>query len=215
MSYEHFIEQIQERSGFAGPAEAARAVDATLSALRERLVDDEAGALAQALPEPMAQILRRGAYDCDFGLDELYRRAGEREGVPLGFATEHTQVVCQVLAETIGAELLRRLQQHLPGDLAALLTSRPPLAEPPEPERRPREIAPGAGATLAEGRPGSRHPLSEAHPDKAQQHSVARSADPHGDTKLSSSRGLTQERLEETLAGGHPGSARPLHSAKR
>jgi hypothetical protein len=62
--------------------------------------------------------------------------------------------------------------------------------------------------TLSEGKPGSRHPLSEARLDRAQSNSVARADEPHADTKLSSARGLTQERLHETLAVGRPGPKR-------
>ncbi|HLM72216.1 MAG TPA: hypothetical protein VK459_05985 [Polyangiaceae bacterium] len=57
---------------------------------------------------------------------------------------------------------------------------------------------------------GSGHPLSEARFEPAHTHSVARSDNPHEDTKLSSSRGLTQERLEDTLAEGKPGSDKPI-----
>lgn len=58
------------------------------------------------------------------------------------------------------------------------------------------------GHTLADGKPGSRHPLSEANPSHGQSHSVAESANPHADTKLSSSKGTTQEREKEDLAEG-------------
>lgn len=60
------------------------------------------------------------------------------------------------------------------------------------------------GNNLASGRPGSRHPLSEAKPNGGQSNSVVESTNPHGDTKLSSSKGLTQEREKEDLAEGQP-----------
>ena len=82
----------------------------------------------------------------------------------------------------------------------------PPAVEPaPIPAVRAREQT-----TLAAARPGSHHPLSEARPDRAHRESVARADNPHGDTKLSSSPGLTQEREDDSLARGHPGSHRPL-----
>lgn len=62
---------------------------------------------------------------------------------------------------------------------------------------------PGGTRTLSEGRPGSRHPISEARPTQRQQHSVE-DDNPHGDTKVSSATGLTQEREHETLAEGEP-----------
>jgi hypothetical protein len=45
-------------------------------------------------------------------------------------------------------------------------------------------------------------------------HSVAANDNPHGETKLSSSRGTTQEREHETLAEGHPGAKHPLSDAQ-
>lgn len=56
--------------------------------------------------------------------------------------------------------------------------------------------------TLASGKPGSKHPLSGAKPDRAQSNSVARSRNPHEETKLSSTKGTTQEREKEDLAEG-------------
>jgi hypothetical protein len=88
--------------------------------------------------------------------------------------------------------------------MSALLTPREPAGE-----FEYVHLEPGRG-TLAEGRPGSHHPLSEARPERAHSHSVVRADNPHGDTKLSSAVGFTQEREQETLAAGHPGSDRPL-----
>ncbi len=79
---------------------------------------------------------------------------------------------------------------------------------------KPRGFMAASRGTLAEGRPGSAHPLSEARPERAQSQSVARADNPHGDTKLSSATGLTQEREGETLATGHLGSNRPLSERK-
>ncbi|MBX3231426.1 MAG: hypothetical protein KIT84_10810 [Labilithrix sp.] len=71
----------------------------------------------------------------------------------------------------------------------------------------------GRGHTLATGRPGSRHPISEARHAGAHAESVVRSDNPHGDMKLSSARGTTQEREHEDLAEGKPGADRNLADA--
>ncbi|MCC6557144.1 MAG: DUF2267 domain-containing protein [Polyangiaceae bacterium] len=215
MDYEQFLEEVARRGGFGARGEVERAIEATTRALRARLVDDEAEALARGLPEEAARALREGAYEGDFGVDELYRRVGEAEGVARGFGAEHAQAVCEVIAEALDGGTLERLRRHLAGELAALFQAREPAGEPPAPERLGFEEAPGQGTTLASGRPGSGHPLSEAHPERAHEHSVAREENPHGDTKLSSSPGLTQERLGETLATGKPGPTRPVSGAKR
>jgi hypothetical protein len=99
---------------------------------------------------------------------------------------------------------VHRVREALPEPMSVLFTPREPVEDFTyvhlDPGRR----------TLAEGRPGSPHPLSEARPERAHSHSVARTDNPHGDTKLSSASGLTQEREQETLAAGHPGPDRPL-----
>lgn len=214
MRYEEIVERVRDRGGFEDEAEAARAIAATLATLRQRLVDDEAEAVARALPDVFAEILRRGAYEGDFDADELIRRVQAREAVPRAFAREHAQVVCQALADAMRGDALDRLLKHLPAELAELFAPRPQSTPPAAPERHDA-TPPGSGATLATGRPGSKRPLSEARPDRAHPGSVARSDAPHADTKLSSAGGLTQERLGETLATGKPGSTRPVHSTKR
>jgi hypothetical protein len=52
-------------------------------------------------------------------------------------------------------------------------------------------------------------PLSDAYPPgTGHRESIATSDDPRGETKLASSRGLTQERDERILADGKPGADR-------
>lgn len=81
----------------------------------------------------------------------------------------------------------------------------------PSPDERPAE--PPSGRTLADGRPGHRHPISEADARRPQAGSVADQT-AHADSKLSSSRGISTERHGESLADGHPGSDNPISKAK-
>lgn len=206
MTYEQFLEKVMSRAGFERTEEADKAARATLQTLAERLVEDEKSPLAAELPEPLAQLLSAGAYEGDFDITELYERVRRREGSAIGFAVEHTQAVCEALAGALPEPVLVRLRKHLPEPMAELFAERaiPPAPPPPVHARS------GSETSLSEGRLGSRHPLSEARVEPAHTHSVARSDNPHEDTKLSSSRGLTQERLEDTLAEGKPGSEKPI-----
>ncbi len=126
----------------------------------------------------------------------------------MGRAREEAIVVCRVVAEAVGEDIARRVRLELPDEIGELFTIPEPIAKPErvhlDPERR----------TLAEGHGGGTRPLYAARPDHAHTQSVARSDNPHGDTKLSSATGLTQEREEETLAQGRPGSETPLSEAK-
>jgi uncharacterized protein (DUF2267 family) len=203
MTHDEFLSRVAEHAGFSDPEAAASTVHSVLGVVGERLRRADVEALGEDLPDRLTEALRGAVHGQDFDLAELHARVARREQVRPGFAVEHTGVVCQVLAESLSPALLHRLRDALPEPMGALFTPRE-SAEPFEyvhldPSRR----------TLAEGRPGSRHPLSEAHPERAHSHSVARDSNPHEDTKLSSSAGLTQEREHETLATGHPRVWRP------
>lgn len=204
MTREELLSHVAERGGLPGVEAAERVVRAVLEVLCERLSWPVIQALADDLPTPLTASLRDVSPHQVFNLAELHARVAERTQVRLGLAVEQTGVICQVLAEALSPGVLHRLREALPEPMSALLTPREP-DEPFEhvhldPSRR----------TLAEGRPGSHHPLSEARPERAHTHSVLRADNPHEDSKLSSSTGFTQEREQDTLAAGHPGSSRPL-----
>lgn len=202
-----FVARVRELGGFAGRAEAMRAIRATVMAIGERLRDDERAAFERNLPPSTFAALERVAYLGDFDRDELYARVARHEAVSPGFALEHAQIVCRALAEALPEGALVHLRKELGTTIASLL-------EVPEPiETLPRSAS-TAGSTLASGREGSRHPLSESRLDRAQSSSVARADDPHEATKLSTARGLTQERHDSTLASGHPGARRSLADTK-
>lgn len=197
MQYQDFIRELMKRGGLSRE-EAELAADATLETVGERLEPIEVSMLAPVLPAPLAEALQRRPYDGEFRSGEFFARVERREGVPLGFAIEHATAVCQILSSFLPEPLLLRLRAYLPEALSRLFT---PISEPPPLEA---SHASGARNTLSEGRPGSEHPLSEAHPGLAQRGSVVREENPHQDTKLSSSRGFVQEREDETLASAKP-----------
>ena len=202
-----FVARVRELGGFAGRAEAMRAIRATVMAIGERLHDDERAALGRDLPESTLHALERVAYAGDFDLDELYARVARHERVSTGFAVEHAQIVCRAIAEGLSEGALTHLRKVLGPSVASLL-------EVPEPiETLPRSAG-AAGSTLASGREGSRHPISESRLDRAHSSSVARADDPPEATKLSTARGLTQERHDSTLASGHPGARRSIADTK-
>ena len=212
MEYAEFIDRVGFLAGLVEREEVERAVAAALGALGERLGEDELHALGTQLPTPLVGMLRRGEHGGALDLADFYARVGRREGVGPGFAREHAQVVCRVLGEAMSDDARSIMEAHFPALHAELFAPRPRPGDPPPHVHRAQ---PSVGATLATGRPGSHHPLSEARPEPAHSHSVARSAHPHEDTKLSTSRGSTQERLGETLAEGRPGPSRPLSEEDR
>lgn len=207
IDYEKFVGTVAERGGL-GRDEAAHAAEVTLRVLGERLPEIAVRAVAFELPEPLAVALRSSEHTASYDLAAFYARVGLREGVKPGFAVEHTQAVCSALGELLGAEARAHIEKHLPEPFAELFAPRQSVA----PATQHSRIT--VAMTLSEGRPGSGHPLSEARRERMQRDSVAARANPHGETKLSSARGLTQEREHETLATGHAGSSRPLSGGK-
>jgi uncharacterized protein (DUF2267 family) len=200
MTSEELIEEIAARAGLSG-AEAGCVLDAVFETLGERLGRPEVEAIADRMPAEAARMLRDTRYDRAFSLDELYRRVAEREGVALGFAVEHTACVCSLVATRLDDATLARLGRALPDKIAALFTARAPTEKP---------LPSAHGHTLADGRPGSHQPLNEAR-TRGQRDSVVETNNPHGDTKLSSSSGLTQEREHESIATGTAGSTTPVN----
>jgi uncharacterized protein (DUF2267 family) len=128
-------------------------------------------------------------------------------GVSLGQARELIASVCRVLVEELSSEAVDALRVGVPTALAALLVE--PVSDAPT----PRPVLDPRRDTLADARPGSRQPMSEAPGRGAQRGSIA-DANPHAATKLSSTAGASQDRHRETLAEGRPGARIPLSSGR-
>ncbi len=176
MDHEQLIEEVRSRMGGGDDQTVARAIDATLEALSLRLICADAERVARALPLRFAAVLRGGMRDPAMDLAAFYQRVAEREGVQPGAAMEHAQAVCAALMQLLDHQARAQLRIHLwPELLVGSVGDR--YAE----RHRPR------GRTLATGRPGPRHPISESPPpDRAHRESVVRSDNPHGERKLSS-----------------------------
>jgi uncharacterized protein (DUF2267 family) len=167
MNEDTLLERLVELAPFADQAEARRAFDATLQAMRRGLNDDEADWLAVALGPALSGPLLRERHAGELSIDELYRWTKRYSKTRKSVAVEQAQLVCRALTELLQPPELERLKRHLP-QVASLFTI-PPAADPPSAPRQRRPEP--RDHTLAGGRPGSSHPLSEAGP---------RSLAPHG-----------------------------------
>jgi len=200
------LRRLRELGPFSDDAEALRALRATLETLGGLLTRAEREFFADALPPHSAQIVRGAQATAQGNLHDFLRRVAAREGVRLSLAVEHAEIVCSALGETLTRSALARFRHALP-ELAPLFEPAPEF----EPPSLPSEPGLGLPTDLAEGRPGGTHPLATADPRVlAHRHSVARSDDPHAETKLSNACGLSQEREARSLATGRPGSVRPI-----
>lgn len=177
-----FFEFIVSRAAFADRSEAERAVAAVFDAVAESLSDVDAEMIAGELPGGLADRLRaeRGGRPTASGLLQQVARG---EHTTIGFAREHLGVILQALSAQLSPDANARLAGALPPEIAEMIEPRQRTQTPPPPVHKSRE-----DRSLASGRSGGGHPVSEAQPDRAHKDSVARTDQPHGDTKLSSGR---------------------------
>jgi uncharacterized protein (DUF2267 family) len=204
----NLIDEIQQHTGEPDRLEAERIALHVLRAVRPMLRVDERRVLAAHLPPSLARALAGASVEIDDSVEQFYRRVAVDSNVPLPRAREQGRIVCALLAQRLSPDERASLVRDMPPEIAVLFTTPPggALDRGSHEEARPSppRTAGVTGHTLSTGRPGSRHPLSEARLDRTQSHSVAREPNPHGDSKLSSAEGLTQEQLHESLANGHP-----------
>lgn len=209
---QELVARVSEEGGIGSLDLSSRVIRATLSTLGERLDADDACALGRKLPEPFGDLVAWANHGGSFGPAEFYERVRKLDGEPRSFGLEHAQVVLRVVGTALPDELRDRLTKALPGEIARIME--PAHFGAPPPHGVPVvEDVPEPLTSLASGRSGSRHPLSEAAPPAGQSHSVVREANPHGDVKLSSARGMTQERIGRALADGRGGPPRPISEA--
>jgi uncharacterized protein (DUF2267 family) len=203
-----FVDEIQRHTGETDWLESEHIATQVLHALRPMLRSDERKALAAHLPPSLGSALAGHAVEVDDDLDRFYARVALSLKSPLPRAMEEARIVCALLASRLTPDERARLASDLPPGVAVLFTTpaggsietlgADPSGENVPPARSERAV----DSTLATGRPGSAHPISESRLDRTQSHSVAREANPHSDSKLSSAEGLTQEQLHESLATG-------------
>jgi hypothetical protein len=195
---------------FADEAAAARTFLAVVRVASHALLPEERQALAAVLPPEVGSAIGHREPAKLGDLESLVTAIAAAEGVSGGLAVEHLEVAAQALAEALPSPARLLLTRALPW-LSRLLEPR----DEPEPALVTSEWPAGTPHDLAEGRQGGRHPLASSDPARlAHRHSIARSDDPHGDSKLSGARGLSQEREAETLATGKPSSKRPVSSSR-
>jgi uncharacterized protein (DUF2267 family) len=126
-----FVGRVAELAGMTATKDARQAISATLAVLAEQLPPPEKELVADALPGRWAEMVRtteqRGAIDAE----DLFVGVQRREAVRFGFAREHTQVVCRVLAELTPAALLASVVAVLPEDIGRLFRVPEPPPAPP------------------------------------------------------------------------------------
>lgn len=198
-SIETFVDHVAGHAGVSTAA-ALHASHAVVAGIGAYLSESARQLVADEIPAPLADALDEGSISLP--LDESVLGPG----MSAGRAHELVASVCRVLAEELSTDAIERVIEAVPADVGALFAESGPSSRAPHEAQR--------HATLADGAPGSEHPISEARPRNAQRASVAE-ADPHGDIKIASATGTTQERAHETLAENTEGADRTLAGDSR
>jgi uncharacterized protein (DUF2267 family) len=176
-----------------GSADSAeRAAVAVLTAIGGHLSPGHRGLVADELSPALAAALATPR-DVAAPIEEHVLVPG----MTVGRARELVASVCRVLVEELSTEAVQIIRNTVPSLATYFVRPSPAAAR-----------ARGRVDSLAAGRPGSQHPISEAA-NQAQTESVV-AENPHGATKLSSSEGATQERDHTTLAEGAPDRGRSI-----
>jgi len=201
-----FTSHVVAHSGVATGL-AARVTRVVLAGIGGYLSPGARQLVADELPPALGAIVLAGS-GLATPIEEQVLALDLDSGPNLGHARELTASVCRVLVEELSTDALGAIRAAVPSTLAALLedasTSEAPPHTAPEYPRH----------TLADGQPGSHHPVSSAHGPDGQSESIA-AGNPHAATKLSSTTGSTQERHRETIAEGRPGFPHPIAGSQR
>ncbi len=207
MRYQDVVHRVGEGLPRELADRAATMLEQTLAELLPLLPRHARSSLLAALPGAPAGLAgppegpERSADRCRERLED---RVANTASVRRGEAVEAVQLVCASLRGALEPDVCAELVRGLPSELAALFAPRPTHRAPERVPTHGRHLSdgkPGGTHPLSESAPGSAHPLSAAHPLASQRESVA-SENPHADSKVSSSHGLTQEREHESLAEG-------------
>ena len=200
-----FVKLVREQ-GLVDELRARHALVATLEARGAYVPEPERDVLGLALPPKFAHALAARRFRGLGNAAALEKALMKSQHEKLGFAHEQVEIVCGALGELLPEEVAIRVEKALEPSIAALFQPVPrDVGEPP-----PYELAYSPEHhTLATGRPGSGHPIATSAPKSAQTESIA-AENPHGDTKLSTAHGETQEREEESLATSHPRTDREI-----
>jgi uncharacterized protein (DUF2267 family) len=205
MQFDDMTDYVLEHTAINERAEAIHWLEETLTAFAKCLTPAEAQRLALEVPAPASHWIRDVEIERRFDRpQQLYDLVGQHLDVSTGVAMERAQVAVLALARELRPDTRQWLVNHMGESWQSLFEERSMSASRSSKARRSHVDRPEGARTLAEGRPGSATPLSEAAPEP-QSGSVAE-ANPHEDRKVSSA----QDVHAEPLSSSTPRSTHPI-----
>ena len=192
------LDDVRSRTGLdrATIASAVRvAVEVLAPSLDERARQDLLAVVPDAIDAPIPPIERA------VPIEELQARIRRELGASRGRAVELAEVIGQAIFARVSHETRARAGALLHPSMRELLAVPPSEAAPAAEESAPRQ--PGTGRSLATGRPGSAHPVSEAHPGEGRGLSTGRpgSAHPASESRSGSAHPVSEARPDDDARG--------------
>ncbi|URM89149.1 DUF2267 domain-containing protein [Streptomyces sp. MRC013] len=124
MRHDEFLARVRERGEYRDQEEAAQITRAVLEVLGHRITPGEASDLAAQLPGDLGDVLTADAGEGRptdrFGIEEFYRRVGERTGARPRTAQWDASAVLSTLADAVSGGELNQVISQLPSSYAVL-----------------------------------------------------------------------------------------------
>jgi uncharacterized protein (DUF2267 family) len=197
MTDAQLLAEILKLAPFESAEDARLALISTMETLGFLLPEPLVAELETVLPQDCTGLLALGV-----SVRQHHPRVRAEKAAALSLkrhTLEGVQEICRVLGMLLTPELVARLIAHLPAQLSEAFDGRMPHT-PPQLRTRPLRVSTSLPSRhLGEDDPGRESPLYRTRPPSVHAASVA-SENPHGDSKLSSAHGATQEHEQKTLA---------------
>lgn len=125
MTYDEFVEQVQQRGRLSSRAAAERATRVVLETVGERLAGGEPEDLAAQLPPEIGRYLLEPLAGAAVPYDsqDFYELVSQREGVDVQIAAHHVRAVAAVLRDAVSAGEWQDVLAQMPPDIDRLLGS--------------------------------------------------------------------------------------------
>jgi uncharacterized protein (DUF2267 family) len=128
MEYKDVLHLVERGAG-VGRAQAARATEATLRTLAERITRSQALELAAKLPSELTGWIDPAPEAEPFDVGEFVRRVAQREGVDEQSALQHARAVFAALWQAVGPGEMTDIEAELSMDYDRLLPQWPASEE--------------------------------------------------------------------------------------
>ncbi|GAA4671580.1 hypothetical protein GCM10023347_26860 [Streptomyces chumphonensis] len=120
MAYDEFLMTVSETGGYERE-DAARATEAVISTLGDRLPPETAEHLADQLPDPVAELIEgAGSAPQNWGVGEFVHRVAEITGETEEQAEGHSRAVLTAVAGQVSGGELNKVISDLPSGYADL-----------------------------------------------------------------------------------------------